>query len=81
MHVFVFLVHLVSAGAGLVSAIPAPSRASQLYERAESCTFTDAAKAIESKTSCSTITLKNIKVPGGETLDLTDLNDDTRVHP
>ncbi|KAF1958197.1 glycoside hydrolase [Byssothecium circinans] len=60
-------------GAGaLVAAAPA------LSERA-SCTFTDAATAIKSKTSCTTIVLNNIAVPAGTTLDMTKLNDGTTV--
>lgn len=43
------------------------------------CTFTDAASAIKQKASCSTITLKNIAVPAGTTLDLTGLKDGTHV--
>lgn len=44
-----------------------------------SCTFTDAASVAKSKTSCSTITLSNIAVPAGTTLDLTKLNSGTKV--
>ncbi|KAG5659169.1 hypothetical protein KAF25_000371 [Fusarium avenaceum] len=50
-----------------------------LDPRASSCTFTDAASAIKNKASCSTITLNNIVVPAGTTLDLTKLNDGTHV--
>ncbi|GAC94030.1 endopolygalacturonase [Pseudozyma hubeiensis SY62] len=46
---------------------------------AASCTFTDAASAKSGKGSCSTITLSNIKVPAGQTLDLTGLNSGTKV--
>ncbi len=46
---------------------------------AASCTFTDAASAKAGKGSCSIITLSNIKVPAGQTLDLTGLKDGTRV--
>lgn len=77
---------LLSAGA-LVSALPAadaaaapaPTKAAQLKDRAASCTFTDAAAASKSKTSCSTIVLSNIAVPSGTTLDMTKLNDGTTV--
>ncbi|KAF2090735.1 glycoside hydrolase family 28 protein [Saccharata proteae CBS 121410] len=65
---------LVGAGAALVSAAPAA-----LVVRSSNCTFTSAAKAISGKSSCSSITLKNITVPAGETLDLTDLNKGTEV--
>lgn len=46
---------------------------------AASCTFTDAASAKAGKGSCSTITLSNIKVPAGQTLDLTGLRTGTQV--
>jgi polygalacturonase len=62
---------LLGAGA-LVSAVP-------LEERAASCTFTTAAAAIAGKASCSTITLSNIVVPAGTTLDLTKLTTGTTV--
>nr|6KVH_A Chain A, endo-polygalacturonase [Evansstolkia leycettana] len=48
-------------------------------EKRASCTFTDAASAMASKTACSTITLNNIAVPAGTTLDLTGLTSGTRV--
>ncbi|KAL1310627.1 hypothetical protein AAFC00_000898 [Neodothiora populina] len=65
---------LASAGASLVAAAPT----NQLTERA-SCTFTTADAAKSGKASCSTITLNNIKVPAGETLDLTKLKAGTKV--
>ncbi|KAF2020427.1 glycoside hydrolase family 28 protein [Aaosphaeria arxii CBS 175.79] len=69
---------LVSAGA-LVSALPSDVTR-QLQARAgTSCKFTDAAAAIKGKASCSTITLSNIAVPAGTTLDLTKLKDGTTV--
>lgn len=34
---------------------------------------------LKKKTSCSTITLKDISVPAGKTLDMTDLNDGTKI--
>ncbi|KAI3394228.1 hypothetical protein diail_3003 [Diaporthe ilicicola] len=48
-------------------------------EKRDSCTFTDAASAIKGKASCSTITLNNIAVPAGTTLDLTSLKSGTKV--
>ncbi|KAG6297841.1 hypothetical protein E4U09_001212 [Claviceps aff. purpurea] len=60
-----------------VSAAPAVSKAAALS--GADCTFSDVAQAIQKKTSCSTITLRNLKVPAGKTLDLSDLNDGTRV--
>jgi len=44
-----------------------------------SCTFTNAASASKSKTSCSTIVLSNIAVPSGTTLDMTGLTKGTTV--
>ncbi|KAG5927344.1 hypothetical protein E4U60_000199, partial [Claviceps pazoutovae] len=60
-----------------VSAAPAVSKAAALS--GADCTFSDAMQAVQKKTSCSTITLRNLKVPAGKTLDLSDLNDGTRV--
>jgi polygalacturonase len=60
-------------GASLASAHP------RVHHRADACTFTDAAAAIKGKTSCSTITLNNISVPAGQTLDMTGLKDGTTV--
>ncbi|GAB0137340.1 hypothetical protein EsDP_00005611 [Epichloe bromicola] len=45
----------------------------------DACTFTDAASAIREKGSCRTITLNNIQVPAGRTLDLSKLQDNTHV--
>lgn len=64
-------------GALLVSAAPVTG----LEARASSCTFTSAAQAKSGKASCSTIVLKNINVPAGETLDLTGLKAGTTVRP
>ncbi|KAJ5618035.1 hypothetical protein N7537_003149 [Penicillium hordei] len=72
-------------GAAAVNAAPAAEAnvlgTSLLAPRA-SCTFsgtTGAAAAIKSKTSCSTITLSNVVVPAGTTLDLTGLKTGTTV--
>jgi polygalacturonase len=65
---------LLSAGA-LVAAAPT----SQSLEQRASCTFTTAAAAIGGKAACSTITLSNIAVPAGTTLDLTKLTSGTTV--
>lgn len=71
------------ASAAVVAAAPAaapvPTAGPDLNKRATTCTFTDAASASKSKTSCSTIILSAIAVPSGTTLDLTDLEDDTHV--
>ena len=61
------------------AAAPAPTPVAKLEDRATSCTFTDAAAASKSKTSCATIVLSNVAVPSGTTLDLTKLNDGTTV--
>ncbi|KAG6057156.1 hypothetical protein E4U17_001645 [Claviceps sp. LM77 group G4] len=60
-----------------VSAAPAVSKAAALSNA--DCTFSDATQAIQKKASCNTITLRNLKVPAGKTLDLSNLNDGTRV--
>jgi polygalacturonase len=74
---------LLSVGAAFVSAAPAaapvPTAAPDLSKRATTCTFTNAASASKSKTSCSTIVLSNVAVPSGTTLDLTKLNSGTHV--
>ncbi|KAI7461635.1 Endopolygalacturonase [Hortaea werneckii] len=43
------------------------------------CTFTDADAAASGKADCKNIVLKDIAVPAGTTLDMTDLNDGTTV--
>lgn len=71
---------MLALGAAAVSAAPAPSPASDLVERSStSCTFTSAASAKAGKKSCSSIILDNIKVPAGETLDLSNLKSGTKV--
>ncbi|KAI1259018.1 polygalacturonase [Xylariaceae sp. FL1019] len=59
---------------------PAPDPA--LVKRATSCTFSGsngASLASVSQKSCSTLILSALAVPAGETLDLSDLPDDTTV--
>lgn len=58
---------------------PAPTTAAKLEDRAETCTFTNAASASASKKSCATIVLSSIPVPSGVTLDLTGLTKGTHV--
>ncbi|KAF2730961.1 the polygalacturonase [Polyplosphaeria fusca] len=73
-------VALVLSASTLVAAHPSSHDISpQPQSRADSCTFTDAAAAIKGKTACSTITLRNIAVPAGLTLDMTGLNDGTTL--
>ncbi|KAJ5149950.1 CAZyme family GH28 [Penicillium atrosanguineum] len=73
------VVSMLALGAAVTSAFPTASRASSQVKRATSCTFTSATKASESQKSCSTIVLDNIEVPAGESLDLSDLEDGTKV--
>ncbi|KAF5864912.1 hypothetical protein ETB97_006142 [Aspergillus alliaceus] len=61
-------------GAALVAAVPVPE-----LETRGSCTFTSADAAKSGKASCTAITLSNIAVPAGETLDLTGLKEGTTV--
>ncbi|KAJ4416554.1 Polygalacturonase 1 [Gnomoniopsis sp. IMI 355080] len=68
-----FSLFALTALLSLTQAAPA-----ELDDRS-SCTFTDAASVKKSKTSCSTITLDNIAVPAGTTLDLTGLKSGTNV--
>jgi len=63
----------------ILSALVASALAHPALESRASCTFTDAATAIKNKASCSTLTLDNIAVPAGTTLDLTKLKDGTHV--
>jgi len=74
---------LLDVGVNLVSALPAaepaPTAVAKLEDRATTCTFTNAASAIKSKTLCSTIVLSNIAVPSGTTLDMTGLKTGTTV--
>ncbi|CBF80314.1 hypothetical protein AN8327.2 [Aspergillus nidulans FGSC A4] len=56
--------------------------ASPTLAKRDSCTFSGsdgAASASRSQTDCATITLSDITVPSGTTLDLSDLEDDTTV--
>ncbi|KAJ5509697.1 hypothetical protein N7527_011840 [Penicillium freii] len=71
-------------GATAVNAAPAaePVLGTSLLATRATCTFSGAsgaAEAIKSKTSCSTITLSNVEVPAGTTLDLTGLKTGTTV--
>ncbi|KAM0545766.1 hypothetical protein ACHAPJ_011190 [Fusarium lateritium] len=65
---------LIMLGGLAASAVALPA-----LEARGSCSFNDAASAIKGKAGCSTITLNNIAVPAGTTLDLTKLNDNTHV--
>ncbi|KAG5984130.1 hypothetical protein E4U55_005929 [Claviceps digitariae] len=43
------------------------------------CTFSDLAKLEQQKTKCSTIIIRNMHVPAGQTLNLENINDNTHV--
>ncbi|KAF1938548.1 glycoside hydrolase [Clathrospora elynae] len=62
----------------LSTAALAAAAPSNLDTRA-SCTFSDAAAAIKGKASCTAIVIKDMTVPAGTTLDLTNLNSGTTV--
>ncbi|KAF5096177.1 hypothetical protein D0Z03_001668 [Geotrichum reessii] len=62
----------------LVAAAPIEAEV-DLHARADTCTFTSVDKAIAGKNFCSTIVLKNIAVPAGQTLDLSNLKKGTTV--
>ncbi|KAI8712030.1 hypothetical protein NCS52_01468200 [Fusarium sp. LHS14.1] len=75
---------LLAALAG--SAIAAPSvpliDAPEHFKRADSCTFSGssgAAAAMKAQSSCTTLTLNNVAVPAGTTLDLSKLKDGAHV--
>ncbi|SPO25986.1 probable PGU1 - Endo-polygalacturonase [Ustilago trichophora] len=72
----------LAATSTLASSEPPSKRGSKRIasiKASTGCTFTDAASAKAGKGSCSTITLSNINVPAGETLDLSNLKQGTRV--
>lgn len=79
MHVFTIAVFALVGS----SKLPAVSAEVQPREPSNSsCTFTGTdghSKASEAKSTCSTIILDSLQVPGGVTLDLEDLNDGTTV--
>lgn len=63
----------------LAALLPLIHAAPAEVKRADACTFTDAAAVVKGKASCSTITLNNIAVPAGTTLDLTKLKTGTKA--
>lgn len=67
--------------ASVVSAAAVPTSGHPEFKRAATCTFTNAASATASKTSCPTLILDNVAVPAGKTLDLTGLKSGTHVRP
>ncbi|KAI0195153.1 glycoside hydrolase [Xylaria flabelliformis] len=61
---------------------PAPRLEDAVAPRADACTFSGSlgySSASVSKSSCSTIVLSSLQVPGGKTLNLEKLNDGTTV--
>ncbi|KKK12990.1 hypothetical protein P175DRAFT_0515167 [Aspergillus ochraceoroseus IBT 24754] len=58
----------------LVSAAPTAS-----LTKKSTCTFTSASQATASASKCSSIILKNIAVPAGETLDMSGVEDGTTI--
>lgn len=79
-----FAVASLASGAIASPADPAITASPSLNKRADSCTFSGedgAASASASQASCATITLSDVAVPSGTTLDLSDLEDDTTVIP
>lgn len=77
-----FAVASLASGAIASPADPAITASPSLNKRADSCTFSGedgAASASASQASCATITLSDVAVPSGTTLDLSDLEDDTTV--
>ncbi|TRX90360.1 hypothetical protein FHL15_008725 [Xylaria flabelliformis] len=61
---------------------PAPRLEDAIAPRADACTFSGSlgySSASVSKSSCSTIVLSSLQVPGGKTLNLEKLNDGTTV--
>ncbi|KAI3392513.1 hypothetical protein diail_5554 [Diaporthe ilicicola] len=68
---------IAAALAASAFASPAP-----IMNRASSCTYSGssgAAQAMKEQASCSTITLKDIVVPAGTTLDFSSLKDNTKI--
>jgi polygalacturonase len=74
---------IAAALAATAMATPTPMmKAEDVMKRASSCTFsgsTGAAEAMKQQASCSTITLKDLAVPAGTTLDLTKIKDNTKI--
>ncbi|PBP21923.1 putative polygalacturonase 2 [Diplocarpon rosae] len=75
------MVH-ISVIAGLLASVANIASAAPIIEERGACTFSGAsgaAAAIKGKGACASITLSNIVVPAGTTLDLTKLNKGTKV--
>ncbi|KAF7188625.1 putative endopolygalacturonase A [Pseudocercospora fuligena] len=66
-----------ASGSSSTAAASSNSSSSASPTVQDGCTFTDSDTASASKASCTAIVLKDITVPAGETLDMTDLADGT----
>ncbi|KAJ4264296.1 hypothetical protein NW762_005492 [Fusarium torreyae] len=78
---FVLLAALAGSAAAAPS-VPAESQDVHAYAKRGSCSYSGssgAAKAMKEQASCSTIILKDVQVPAGQTLDLSKLKDNTKV--
>ncbi|KAM0328857.1 hypothetical protein ACHAQA_005273 [Verticillium albo-atrum] len=66
---------ILALGALATTAVanPLPAKFELIESRAVSCTFTSAADAVKGKKNCDKITLDNIAVPAGTSLDLSGL--------
>lgn len=79
---------VVASPAPMPTAAPSPREVDEAFhernieKRAATCTFSGSlgySSASKSKAACSTIILDALTVPGGVTLDMTDLPDDTTI--
>lgn len=72
---------LLGALASTAVALPAaePVRTVALQSRAVSCTFKTLDEAVKGKAKCDKITLDNISVPAGKTLDMSSLKKGANV--
>lgn len=74
---------ITTAGVVAFLSLSGAALATYVVDNATStCTFSGSdgyQDVSENKNSCSTIILDSLEVPGGETLDLEDLNDGTTV--
>ncbi|KXT05753.1 hypothetical protein AC578_1044 [Pseudocercospora eumusae] len=68
-----------ASGSSSTAAASSKSTSTGTVTAQDGCTFTDSDTASASKASCTAIILKDITVPAGETLDMTDLADGTTV--
>ena len=73
------VVLLLGALASTVVAAPAPDVRVALEARATSCTFKTLDEVVKGKKNCDKITLDNISVPAGKTLDLSSLKKGANV--